>query len=114
MFNSSAKLIVGVIVAVAGFGGSSGVASADTYDVTPANGYQAADSVCGFHEESGGALWWNNCSDQNQLINIHRPWSVDQTYCVPAHKDEYVTSSQEFSEYPVGYTNDLTYIKDGC
>ncbi|MFI6171610.1 DUF6355 family natural product biosynthesis protein [Nocardia sp. NPDC051052] len=103
-------MIVGLIIMAAGLGGSVGVASAEAI---PANGFRAA-SACGFHEESGGALWWNNCGDQDITINITRPWFPDQTYCVPAHKDEWVTSSHEGDAYPVGCADGLEYVHDGC
>ncbi|MEV2218737.1 hypothetical protein AB0E01_02525 [Nocardia vinacea] len=109
MFNKvSGKLFVGLVVAAAGLGGSFGVASA-----APADGYQAVESVCGPHQE-GTQLWYHNCSNQDQTINIVRPIMFDQTYCVKAGADEWVASTHETDDYPIGYTQRLDYLHDGC
>ncbi|MBF6465000.1 hypothetical protein IU427_07350 [Nocardia beijingensis] len=81
---------------------------------TPAAGYQAASAPCGFREEAGlpTELWWKNCSDQGELIKIHRPSSPDGTYCVPAHKDEWVASFDY--DNPLGSATKLTLIRKGC
>ncbi|MCC3326924.1 hypothetical protein [Nocardia abscessus] len=81
---------------------------------TPATGYQATSTPCGFREEAGlpTELWWKNCSDQDELIKIHRPASPDGTYCVPAHKDEWVASFDY--DNPLGNATKLTLIRKGC
>ncbi|MFI5535577.1 hypothetical protein ACIA5H_04205 [Nocardia sp. NPDC051900] len=80
----------------------------------PATGYQATSTPCGFREEAGipTALWWKNCSDQSELIEIHRPASPNGQYCVPAHKDEWVASFDY--DNPLGSATKLTLIRKGC